>query len=452
MQHLVHICRRHGLIRHARKPGDPLVQQILQPCADHVEGQPEHQPHDPDKYRERRVFSRQHFIKLRAPGVLLALPGLDHRRAADLFDKREPHIRDGRRPVHAALLLHLADDMLQHLLLILVQPQAFLDLNVPFRQLARREPDRDLRLSGMVLDQMHDPMEASVDRPALLVLPAKIDPARTFLIFCHMKGVVHQLVRPFILDRRHRHHRDPQHGLHLIDPDGAAVSPDLIHHIQGKHNGNVQLHELHGQVQIPLDVGGIHNIDDPLGMLFQHKFPGHHLLAGIGRHGIDPRQICDQRIAVSLDHPVLPVHRDPRKIAHMLVGACKLVKKRGLPAVLVARQGKGQKRTVRQRMLRPLLMKSSALPQARVLDTPLLADTLPGLRLLVPDMLDPNFFRVRQTQRQLISVDHKFHRVAQRSVFDQYNIRPRNDPHIQKMLSQRALAAYRGDGRFFSDR
>ena len=384
--------------------------------------------------------------------MLLTFPGLNHRGVADLLDKGKPHIRNGRRPIHPALLLHLADDVLQHLLLILIQSQTVLNLCITLRQLARRETNRNFCLPGMILNQMHDPVQTSVDCPAPLTFPAEVDPARAFLVFCHMKGMVHQLVGSFILDRRHRHHRDSQHGLHLVDLDGAAVSPNLVHHIQSQYNGNIQFHKLHGQVQVALNVGGIYYIDNPLGMFLQHKFPGHHLLAGIRRHGINARQIRDQRIAVPLDHPVLPIHRHPRKIAHMLVGACKLVEKRGLPAVLVACQRKGQKRAVRQRMFRPFLMVPPAFTQAGMLDTRLLAGSLLCLRLLVPDIPDLYFFRIRQAQRKLIPVDHKFHRIAQRGILDQYNLCPRNDPHIQKMLSQRTLASYRGDGRLFADR
>ena len=54
-------------------------------------------------------------------------------------------------------------------------------------------------------------------------------------------------------------------------------------------HGGVQLHELHGQVEVALDVGGIHDVDDAGGLFADDELPGDDLLAGVGRHGVDAR-------------------------------------------------------------------------------------------------------------------------------------------------------------------
>ena len=36
----------------------------------------------------------------------------------------------------------------------------------------------------------------------------------------------------------------------------------LVHHVQRQHHGHLQLQQLQGQVEVPLDVGGVHNVDD----------------------------------------------------------------------------------------------------------------------------------------------------------------------------------------------
>ena len=77
-----------------------------------------------------------------------------------------------------------------------------------------------------------------------------------------MKGMVYQLIHALILGGRDGNDRDAQHGLHLVDAHRAAVAAHLVHHVQRQHHGGVQLHELHRQVEVALDVGGIHDVDD----------------------------------------------------------------------------------------------------------------------------------------------------------------------------------------------
>ena len=42
--------------------------------------------------------------------------------------------------------------------------------------------------------------------------------------------------------------------------DLVTVLPDHIHHIDGYHYGNPQLRQLGGQVQVPFQVGAVHNV------------------------------------------------------------------------------------------------------------------------------------------------------------------------------------------------
>ena len=51
----------------------------------------------------------------------------------------------------------------------------------------------------MILDKMHDPVQASVYCPAVIVRITEILSSRTFLIFCHMHGMLDQFFNSFIL-------------------------------------------------------------------------------------------------------------------------------------------------------------------------------------------------------------------------------------------------------------
>ena len=343
--------------------------------------------------------------------------------------------------IHAPLLFHLQHDMLQHFLLVLVQLQLIRDQRIPFHKLGCRKPAGQAGRNRMVLDKMADGMQRPVHRSAVILGTAEILPQRTFLIPGYMNGMAHQLVHTLVPRCRDRHDRHAQHGFHGVHIHGAAVAPQLIHHVQRHHHGNVHFQQLHGQIQVALDVGGIHDIDNGFGFVFQNKVPGNQLLAGIGRHGIDTGQVGDPRIIVAPYDPILPVHRNTRKIAHMLVCACQLIKQGGLAAVLIADQRKSQNRTLRQGIPAAFGMEAAFLTQSGMLRFYRPSFFGNGrLHVFQPLYADP--LRIGQTQRQFIAVDLQLHRIAHGSIFDHGHFRTRNDPHIQKMLTQGTFPAH----------
>ena len=70
---------------------------------------------------------------------------------------------------------------------------------------------------------------------------------------------------------------------------------------------------------------------------------------------------------MTLDRSVLAVDCYSRKVADVLIGACKLVEKGGLAAVLIAYEGKSQERSVRQRISGALRVEAAAFTEARML-------------------------------------------------------------------------------------
>ena len=157
--------------------------------------------------------------------------------------------------------------MLQELFFILIQLELFQDQFIPFCQFACRKSYRNVCLLCMILDQMHDPVQASVYCSAMVICITEILSPRTFLIFCHMHGMLDQFANSFILRSRDWNNRYSKFLLHLIYQDRTAVVPHLIHHIQCQNHRNIQLHQLHGQIQVPLNIGCINDIDDSLWML-----------------------------------------------------------------------------------------------------------------------------------------------------------------------------------------
>ena len=341
--------------------------------------------------------------------------------------------------------------MFHHLFFVVVQIQLLEDQPVALHQLAGGEPGGDPRPLGVVLDQVAHAVQTAVHRAAVAALVAEIHPQGRFLIFGHMDGVVDQLVNAFIFGGGNGDHRHAQQGFHLVDIHRAAVGGHLVHHIQCHHHGHVHLQQLHGQVQVALNVGGIHDIDNALRLFLQHEIAGDDLLAGIGGHGIDARQIGNGGIGAALDGAVLAVHRHPGKVAHVAVGAGQLVKERRLAAVLVAHQRKGEQRPLRQRVAASLGMEFAALAETRVRGPAVGFRPLPFRCRRSGHRLHVDFVSLCQPQRQLIPVQQHLHGVAHGGVFDHRHLRAGDQPHIQKVLPQRAAAPHGLDNRAFSD-
>ena len=176
-----------------------------------------------------------------------------------------------------------------------------------------------------------------------------------------MKRMGNKLVDALVLGGGNRNDRNTEHGFHFVDADRAAVLAHLVHHIQRENHGDIQLHELHGQVEVALDVGGVDDVDDAAGLILQNKAAGDNFLAGIGRHGVDAGQVGDERIVMTANRAVLPVHGHAGEIADVLIGAGELVEEGRLAAVLIAGKGKGERRSFGQGMFACFDVVASAL-------------------------------------------------------------------------------------------
>ena len=189
---------RQPVIYSGSKRSNALIQQFRQKCADDTEGQIKDQAHNSHKAGNGCIFARQNPVNFDAAQMLLTLVRLYHRLIADTLDKIKTHVGNGRRPIQATFGLHLGYDMLQHLFFILIQVQRFQNQPVALCQLGRRKPHRNLRFPGVILDQMHNGVQAAVYRAAVLIGVAVVDFLRPLLIFGHMQGMGHQLVNTLI--------------------------------------------------------------------------------------------------------------------------------------------------------------------------------------------------------------------------------------------------------------
>ena len=164
--------------------------------------------------------------------MLAALPWFLDAGCCDSPDVGVAHVRDGGAAVKAAFLLHLDDDVVKELQLILVKQQLIKDQMIPAYDLACGEPHGYACLRGMVLNEVDHGMDASVHGAAVVVRTAEILFERAFLIHRYVNCMLHKLVNTLVLCRRDGDNRDTEHRLHGVDVHRAAVSCHLVHHVQ----------------------------------------------------------------------------------------------------------------------------------------------------------------------------------------------------------------------------
>ena len=426
------------------EPADSRGQKILQPDADHAEGEKEDKSHDGDEKRNGGVFAGEKTVNPLAAQMLAAFAGLHHARGADLVDERKTHIRHRRTAVETALALHLQRDVFQHLGFICVQFQLLKNTAVTLNELAGGKTDRNAGASRVIFDQVAHGVNTPVNSTAVVFRTAEVLPERLFLIPGDVDRVADQLVHALVFGGGDRNHGDSQHRLHLVDLERTAVAGDLIHHVQGDDHRRFHLQQLHGEVEIALDVGGIDDVDNGFGLLVQDKIPGDQFFTGIGRHGIDSRKIGNPGVGLAADYAVLAVYRDAGEVPDVLVGAGQLVEQGRFAAVLVPDQSKGEQRAVRKRITGSFWMKTPFLSETGVFrfsgtDFPVLGC---GERV---EKLNVNPRCIGQPQGQLISVNAQLHRISHGRQFHHGQHRAGDHTHIQKMLTQRALPADPGD-------
>ena len=115
----------------------------------------------------------------------------------------------------------------------------------------------------MILDQMHDRMNTTMHRTAVRALCiAEIHTSRPLTVTGNMYRMRNKLIDTFILCCGNRHNRNAKCILQQVDIDRAAVVADLIHHIECKNHRDIQFDQLQCEIQIPLNIRGIHNIDN----------------------------------------------------------------------------------------------------------------------------------------------------------------------------------------------
>ena len=141
-----------------------------------------------------------------------------------------------------------------------------------------------------------------------------------------------------ILKGRDHHDRAAELLGKLVRVDLVAVLLDQICHVEGNDHGQAGLDNLKRQVQVTLEVGGIDNLDDHIGLAAHEVVARALLLGAVGGKRVDAGEVRNRDALVTQELGFLFLNRDAGPVANVAVGAGNQVEKRGLAAVGVTRQ------------------------------------------------------------------------------------------------------------------
>ena len=136
----------------------------------------EYRCHHRDKHRYGRVLARQYVVGVTASYMFLTLFRPCDASVADFIYERVTHVSHRRASVESALVFHLKNDVLQHLLLVLIKTQLLKYELIAFDQLCRCKSKRYAGSLRMVLNEMDDCMNAAVHGSSIVGAVAEVLP------------------------------------------------------------------------------------------------------------------------------------------------------------------------------------------------------------------------------------------------------------------------------------
>ena len=450
----IHVRRREADVDGVRNRADEPFHAAREDRADAVERHDEDERHDGEENRDGRVLARQIPIHLRAALVLLALVRPHDRLLAEIREKREAHVRERCLGVEAALLFHDAGNLVVDGLLVRRNAELRLDERIVLDELRRRKTQRQPRFFRERLDEMRHGMDAAMHGGhgvvGVVAVDAEIDARRPLMVARDVQRMVDELLDALVFRRRNRDDRDAERRLELIDVDVAAVRPHLVHHVQREHHRDAELHDLHREIEIALEVRRVDDVDDAVRMRVQEEIARDDLLIRIRRQRVHAREIRHARVRVQLHLPVLAVDRHAREIADVLVRARQLVEERRLAAVLVADERERNRRilgNLRRTVVMVIAWRAVKLADARMRDGKMIVRLRHVRRFFVVQPFHLQQPRFLEAQRQLIPAHFHLDGIAHRRALHDLDVRARRQAHVEQVMTERARPLHDTDER-----
>ena len=119
---------------------------------------------------------------------------------------------------------------------------------------------------------------------------------------------------------RNAYHRAAHFLGQLVQVYDVVVFPYHVDHIHRHDYGNAQFRQLGAQVQVPFQVGAVHNVQNGIGPLLHQVIPGYHFFQSVGRERVDTGQILNDHVRMAAELAFFFLYRNAGPVAHKLVG------------------------------------------------------------------------------------------------------------------------------------
>ena len=132
----------------------------------------------------------------------------------------------------------------------------------------------------------------------------------------------HDLVHSFVLHGTDGDNGYAEHFFHLVDVYCSAIVSHFVHHVEGKDDGDIEFHQLYGQIEIALYVCCIDDVDDAAGIVFQYEAAAYHLFARVGAEAVDAGEVDDGCFGEAFYVAVFALDCHTGEVANVLSAAC----------------------------------------------------------------------------------------------------------------------------------
>ena len=161
--------------------------------------------------------------------------------------------------------------------------------------------------------------------------------------FSHVNGEIKQFSNAVAARPDRRNNRRGQQFRKLRHVNFIALLARLVHDIEGVNQGEIQLFQLLRQIEVALQIRGVHHVNHDIRPLPEQIIAGDEFFHRIGRQAVHAGQIHDANIAAAMRRrPFNFLDGHARPIADALPRSGDGVEDGGFPRIRIAGQGDGQ--------------------------------------------------------------------------------------------------------------
>ena len=142
------------------------------------------------------------------------------------------------------------------------------------------------------------------------------------LILINLDNLVKKIIDALTCSADSRDNRHSEKIAKLLYIQFVSLEGQLIVHIQSHDHSKVHIDELGGKVEISLQIGCVHDIDDHIRSVFHEILPHIQFFRTIGRQRICPRKVNDSEMISSIfEKALLSIDRNAAVVTDMFVAA-----------------------------------------------------------------------------------------------------------------------------------